>query len=115
MVVLDTNALLGLYRQPANISLDVLNVLKRIEDNLFIPMQVYQEYLKNYQGICGGEKKKYQKINRELSRAARKIRFNNLIPLGFNDYEKNGADKYGDLFVWNSILNQDEIVMKCII
>jgi hypothetical protein len=31
LVVLDTNVLLELYRQPANISLDVINALKKFK------------------------------------------------------------------------------------
>lgn len=44
LIVLDTNILLELYRQPANISLDVIEALKQVIDNLFIPRQVYDEY-----------------------------------------------------------------------
>lgn len=195
LIVLDTNILLELYRQPANISLDVIEALKQVVDKLFIPRQVYDEYLKNYQTVCGGEKKKYQKVRRELLESIRKlqddiltkiteyrkhnytdisqlqsnldekilnihdiiknfekehqaeqqlslnflnndrvkefidfldfngkieeplkfskrlsilqegkVRFDNLIPPGYMDSEKEGADKYGDLLVWKSIL-----------
>lgn len=195
LIVLDTNILLELYRQPANISLDVIEALKQVIDNLFIPRQVYDEYLKNYQAVCGGEKKKYQKVSRELLESTRKlqddiftkiteyrkhnytdisqlqsnldekisniydiiktfekehqtekqlsldflnndrvkefvdflnsngkieeplkfseklsilqegkVRFDNSIPSGYMDCDKEGADKYGDLFVWKSIL-----------
>ena len=31
LIVLDTNVLLELYRQPANISLDVISALKKIQ------------------------------------------------------------------------------------
>jgi rRNA-processing protein FCF1 len=195
LIILDTNILLELYRQPANISLDVIEALKQITDNLFIPRQVYDEYLRNYQAICGVEKKKYQRVSKELSESTRKlqddiltkiteyrkhnytdisqlqrnldekisnihdiiktferehqaekqlsldfldhdkvkefvdfldsngkieeplnfskrlsilqegkVRFDNLIPPGYMDCEKEGADKYGDLFVWKSIM-----------
>ena len=52
IIVLDTTVLLELYRQPANISLDVISALKRILTNIYIPRQVYEEYLKNYNKIC---------------------------------------------------------------
>lgn len=32
LIVLDTNVLLELYRQPANISLDVISALKKIQN-----------------------------------------------------------------------------------
>lgn len=67
LIVLDTNVLLELYRQPANISLDVINALKEIQNNIYVPRQVYDEYLKNYQKICGSEKRKYKNVSRELS------------------------------------------------
>lgn len=195
LIILDTNIFLELYRQPANISLDIIEALKQVIDNLFIPRQVYDEYIRNYQAVCGGEKKKYQKVSKELSESTRKlqddiltkiteyrkhnytdisqlqndlnekisniqdiiktfeknhqaekklsldflnndkvkefvdllvysgkveqplqfskklsilqegqVRFDNLIPPGYMDREKNGADKYGDLFIWKSIM-----------
>lgn len=68
LIVLDTNILLELYRQPANISLDVIEALKKVVDNLFIPRQVYDEYLKNYQTVCGGEKKKISESKKGIVR-----------------------------------------------
>lgn len=41
IIVLDTNVLLELYRQPANISLDIINALKKILSNIYVPRQVY--------------------------------------------------------------------------
>lgn len=195
LIVLDTNIFLELYRQPANISLDVISALTKIIDNIYVPRQVYEEYLGNFQKICGGEKKKYQRVSKELAESVRKLqedidtkiteyrkhnytditklqeeldekisdiqgivkefeknhkteieinidflkadkvkefvdlleaqgkiqasipfskrlsvlqegktRFDNLIPPEFMDIEKEGADKYGDLFVWKSII-----------
>lgn len=195
LIVLDTNIFLELYRQPSNISLDIIEALKQIMEQIYVPRQVYDEYLRNYQKICGEEKKKYQNVRRELfalvtklqddikSRTTEyrkhnytdisklqsdlgeklaeaidiikayennhkeeieknieflqsdkvkefvellneqgkiekqltfseklsilqegKIRFENLIPPGYMDQEKDGMDKYGDLFVWKSII-----------
>lgn len=67
LIVLDTNILLELYRQPANISIDVINALKQTKENIYVLRQVYDEYLRNYQALCGGEKKKYHKVKTELS------------------------------------------------
>lgn len=67
LIVLDTNVLLELYRQPANISLDVISALKKIQNKIYVPRQVYDEYLKNYHKICGDEKKKYKRVTNELS------------------------------------------------
>lgn len=73
LIVLDTNILLELYRQPANISMDVISALTQIIDTLYIPRQVYEEYLKNYQAVCGGERKKYQRVSKELTDSTRKL------------------------------------------
>lgn len=67
LIILDTNVLLELYRQPANISLDVINVLKEIQNRIYIPRQVYDEYLKNFHKVCGDKKKRYKNITRELT------------------------------------------------
>lgn len=67
IIILDTNVLLELYRQPANISLDVISALKKIQNNIYVPRQVYDEYLRNYHKTCGDEKKKYKKVTKELS------------------------------------------------
>ncbi len=53
--------------QPANISLDVISALKQIQQNIYIPEQVYTEYTKHYHKICSDEKKKYRKVTKELS------------------------------------------------
>lgn len=196
LIVLDTNILLELYRQPANISQDIISTLKKVKDKIYIPRQVYDEYMRNYQEICGKEKKKYQRVRKELSESTRKLqedidkktneyrkhnytdisrlqnnlcqkitelegiinnfeseheteiqlnidflkndsvkqfvdllegenkvgdeisfsekmqilqeghlRFENLIPPGYMDAEKEGVDKFGDLFVWKSIIS----------
>ncbi len=73
LIVLDANVLLELYRQPANISLDIINALKEIQNNIYVPRQVYDEYLKHYHKICGDEKKKYKKITNELSDSLKKL------------------------------------------
>jgi len=195
LIVLDTNIFLELYRQPANISNDIIVALKEILNNLYIPRQVYDEYIRRYQEICGSEKKKYQKVSRKLTELLRKlqegfnseiseyrkhnytdinklqtdltekvdelesiikafendhkseidynldflnndkvkelidllvenekigetilfteklailhegeVRFDNLIPPGYKDCEKKGAEKYGDLLIWKNII-----------
>ncbi len=196
LVVLDTNILLELYRQPANISMDVISALEQIIGNIYVPQQVYNEYLRNYQKVCGDEKKKYKKVSNELSETVKKmqndiasraseyrkhnytdvqqllsdlngiiaemqqvineyeknhreeirlnteflendrvkqfvdllssrgcigdktkfserllilqegqVRYENMIPPGYMDAKKEGIDKYGDLFVWKSIIS----------
>lgn len=195
LIVLDTTILLELYRKPANISLDIIKAFKEIVDRIYVPRQVYDEYLRNYHKVSGNEKGKYQKVGTELSGPLTKlqeeitsrtteyrkhdytditklqsdlgekleeirnilkdyenshrkeseknkdflqhdkvkefidllveqgnvgmpipfskrllilqegkIRFENLIPPGYEDYKKDGAAKYGDLFIWKDII-----------
>ena len=66
LIVLDTNILLELYRQPANVSRDIIAGFQKIADKVYIPHQVYEEYLENRQKICGDEQKKYKIMKHEL-------------------------------------------------
>ena len=101
LIVLDTNVLLELYRQPANISLDVISALKRILNNIYIPRQVYDEYLKNYHKICGDEKKKYKKVTEELSDSLKKLQ--NDIAKKIGEYRKHN---YTDISKLQNDLNE---------
>lgn len=196
LIVLDTTILLELYRKPANISLDIIKAFKEIADRIYVPRQVYDEYLGNYHKVSGDAKNKYQKVGTELSPLLTKlqekitsrtteyrkhdytditklqsdlgekieeirniledyenghrkeiernkdflrydkvkefvdllmeqgnvgmsipfskkllilqegeIRFENLIPPGYEDYKKDGAARYGDLFIWKNIID----------
>ena len=101
IIVLDTTVLLELYRQPANISLDVISALKRILTNIYIPRQVYEEYLKNYHKICGDEKKKYKKVTEELSDSLKKLQTDIAKKVG--EYRKHN---YTDISKLQNNLNE---------
>ena len=101
LIVLDTNVLLELYRQPANISLDVISALKKIQNNIYVPRQVYDEYLKNYHKTCGDEKKKYKKVTEELSDSLKKLE--NDIAKKIGEYRKHN---YTDISKLQNDLNE---------
>lgn len=101
LIVLDTNVLLELYRQPANISLDVINALKKIQSNIYIPRQVYDEYLKNYHKTCGDEKKKYKKVTKELSDSLKNLQDDIAKKIG--EYRKHN---YTDISKLQNNLNE---------
>ena len=101
LIVLDTNVLLELYRQPANISLDVISALKKIQNNIYVPRQVYDEYLKNYHKTCGDEKKKYKKVTEELSDSLKKL--HNDIAKKVGEYRKHN---YTDISKLQNNLNE---------
>ena len=101
LIVLDTNVLLELYRQPANISLDVINALKKIQSNIYIPRQVYNEYIKHHHKICGDEKRKYKNITRELSDFLKKLEKDIATKIG--EYRKHN---YTDISKLQNDLNE---------
>ena len=101
IIVLDTTVLLELYRQPANISLDVISALKKIQNNIYVPRQVYDEYLKNYHKTCGDEKKKYKKVTKELSDSLKKLQ--NDIAKKVGEYRKHN---YTDISKLQNNLNE---------
>lgn len=196
LIVLDTTILLELYRKPANISLDIIKAFKEVVDRIYVPRQVYDEYIRNYQKVSGDARNKYQKVGTELSPLLTKlqekitsrtteyrkhdytditklqndlgekieeirniledyenghrkeiernkdflrydkvkefvdllmeqgnvgmsipfskkllilqegkIRFENLIPPGYEDYKKDGVARCGDLFIWKNIID----------
>lgn len=42
LIVLDTNILLELYRQPANVSRDIIAGFQKIADKVYIPHRLYE-------------------------------------------------------------------------
>ena len=64
--ILDTNILLDMGRSPLYASVHFLNLLKTIQDRLWIPRQVYTEFEKNKMKVFGDISKRYDKLKREL-------------------------------------------------
>lgn len=64
--ILDTNILLDMGRLPLYASVHFLNLLKTIQDRLWIPRQVYTEFEKNKMKVFGDISKRYDKLEREL-------------------------------------------------
>lgn len=102
LIVLDTNVLLELYRQPANISLDVIDALKEIQNRIYVPRQVYDEYLKHFHKICGDEKKRYKKITRDLTDYLKNLQKDIATKIG--EYRKHN---YTDISKLQSDLNEE--------
>ena len=102
LIILDTNVLLELYRQPANISLDVINALKKIENRIYVPRQVYDEYLKHFHKICGDEKKRYKNVTRDLTGYLKILQKDIAAKIG--EYRKHN---YTDISKLQSDLNEE--------
>lgn len=65
--ILDTNVLLNLYRYNKATSDDLLQVLKKISDRLWIPHQVALEYQENRRNVGIGQINKYTEVENVLS------------------------------------------------
>lgn len=102
LIVLDTNVLLELYRQPANISLDVINALKEIQNRIYIPRQVYDEYLKHFHKICGDEKKRYKNVTKDLTDFLKNLQKDIATKIG--EYRKHN---YTDISKLQNDLNEE--------
>lgn len=64
--VLDTNILLNMGRLSLHSGEHFLNLLKSVEDRIWIPRQVFNEFEKNKKHVFGDIPKRYEKIKREL-------------------------------------------------
>ena len=64
--VLDTNILLNIGRLSLHSGEHFLNLLKTVEDRIWIPRQVFNEFEKNKKHVFGDVPKRYEKIKKEL-------------------------------------------------
>ena len=118
MIVLDTNIILELYRQPANISSDVISAFKKIKDCIYIPRQAYNEYIRNFHEVCGKERKKYQRVKKELSESARKLqedidsKISEYRKHNYSDITKLQSDLYQKIEEIQNIINNFEQTHK---
>jgi hypothetical protein len=61
--IFDTNVLLNLYRLPQSARKELLSILEKLKENVWMPHQVAKEYYKNRKEIIQEQKKAYQEIN----------------------------------------------------
>lgn len=67
ILIFDTNVFLDLYRYSVNTSRLALNILKELISQIWLPRQVYDEFIKNYEEEQRKAYSKYSKIERELN------------------------------------------------
>ena len=67
ILIFDTNVFLDLYRYSVNTSRLSLNILKELSSQIWLPRQVYDEFIKNYEEEQRKAYSKYSKIERELN------------------------------------------------
>ncbi len=69
LFVLDANVLLNLYRYSAGTRDELLGVLRKVQDRLWIPYQVADEFLRDRQDVITAQKDAYSAVRRSLSSA----------------------------------------------
>lgn len=110
ILVLDTNILLDLARLPLLSSKHFLSLLESVQDRLWIPRQVYEEFEKNKYKVFGETSKRYDKLKTNL--LLKKQKFITDVDSILNEPKKK---KYIDINKWQkSIVNKineiDEII-----
>lgn len=66
--VLDTNILLNMGRLPLHAAEHFLNLLKTVEDRIWIPRQVLEEFENNKMHVFGDISNRYKKLKNELEK-----------------------------------------------
>lgn len=66
LIVLDTNILLTLFKYSSCSSLNIIQILNKCMDNLWIPNQVYKEFEHNKDSEISKIKKKYDNFQKDL-------------------------------------------------
>ncbi len=79
VIVLDTNILLALVKYSTYSSSNILKILETCIEKIWIPNQVYKEYIKNKNHEFAKSKKKYENFKKEL---------NNLVKLTNQSFYK---------------------------
>ncbi len=74
LFVLDANVLLNLYRYSKEASEDLIQVLRRISERLWIPHQVALEYQRNRLGVIAEQVKTYDKVSKVLGKVKDNLR-----------------------------------------
>lgn len=61
-IVLDANVLLNLYRYPKTAREELVTVLEKVQDRLWVPFQVALEYQRNRTAVVGEQKQKFAEV-----------------------------------------------------
>lgn len=64
--ILDTNELLNLYRYSQDVGKEFLEVLRKLDNRLWIPYQVAFEFQKNLFSVIQEEKEKFNNLNKDF-------------------------------------------------
>lgn len=100
IIVLDTNILLNLYRYSSKTRENILNVLEKFKDRIWIPYQVIREYYRNRDKVIDESlnyahtledtiNKKFDEMFKEVKTNSQKLEFIDEISKTINDSKKN--------------------------
>lgn len=103
LFVIDSCSILDLYRYAPRVSKSILENLRGVQKNIWIPNQVLEEYLQNKGGVIKKAHKKYENVSLDVERAIEKA--NNTINAKFQRY---GKFKYPEIYKFKGEL--DEII-----
>lgn len=106
LFILDANVLLNLYRYSREASDDLLRVLRRVSDRLWIPHQVALEYQQNRTRVIAEQVRRYDEVSKVLSKVMGSLRGE----LGKLQLEKrhSSIDPSGLLQQVDTVFNQFE-------
>jgi len=74
IIVLDTNVLLNLYRYSERAREELLGVLRRVKDQLWIPYQVAEEFHRDRSVVIKNQKQAYSAVQQALKNARNDVR-----------------------------------------
>src|SRR5699024_4227278 len=74
VVVLDTNVILDLERLTGEARADALRILRKLEDQLFFPHQVMDEYLRQRKAVVGETRSLFETVTSSLTGADKQVR-----------------------------------------
>lgn len=73
IVVIDSCSLLDLYRYAPNASKNILENLKKIQDNIWLPAHVLEEYFENKASVISEAHKKFENVSKEVQRIVKDV------------------------------------------
>ncbi|MGO4695569.1 PIN-like domain-containing protein [Paenibacillus sp. 2TAB26] len=108
-IVIDSSGYLDLYRMSPEVSADVLNCLWRINELLWLPNQVKEEFNNRYKSVIADEKDKHKNIFKDLKNSidSAKEKVNTQLQK-FSNYKIKDAKEVAE----SAVRRLDEIITE---
>ncbi|MBL4969035.1 PIN domain-containing protein [Bacillus halotolerans] len=95
LIVIDSSVFLDYYRYSSQTSKEILEVLESVKDDIWIPHQVYYEFIKNHKKVKKEQHNKYKNILKDINKYTDE--FNHKLTKLFNKYGKYDFPKINEL------------------